>query len=384
MSKLHEVSAHGQSIWLDNLRRDLVSSGELERFMTEDAVTGVTSNPTILAAAISDSSDYDAHVAELARQGASVDELYVDLVAQDIRDACDVLRPVWERTAGADGFVSVEVSPAVSDDADATVAEARDWIKRIDRENLLVKVPANETGLTAIRRLTAEGVSVNVTLIFSLDRYRAVAESYVSGLESFVASGGDPSRVVSFASFFVSRVDTEVDRRLSHLSEHSSSIDRRRIGELRGKAGIANARVAYGIFQDVVSSERWLRLARQGARVQQPLWASTGVKDPAYRDTMYVEELIAPHTVNTLPEATIRAFQDHGDPGVGPFDDDAVRQARDVLESLGEVGVDLSDVTALLEREGIEKFARSFMKLRHRLQEELEAALASPDREGKR
>jgi len=384
MSKLHEVSAHGQSIWLDNLRRDLVSSGELERFMTEDAVTGVTSNPTILAAAISDSSDYDAHVAELARQGASVDELYGDLVAQDIRDACDVLRPVWDRTAGADGFVSVEVSPAVSDDADATVAEARDWIKRIDRENLLIKVPANETGLTAIRRLTAEGVSVNVTLIFSLDRYRAVAESYVSGLESFVASGGDPSRVVSFASFFVSRVDTEVDRRLSHLSEHSSSIDRRRIAPLRGKAGIANARVAYGIFQDVVSSERWLRLAHRGARVQQPLWASTGVKDPAYRDTMYVEELIAPQTVNTMPEATIRAFQDHGDPGVGPIDDNAVREARNVLESLGEFGVDLSDVTAQLEREGIAKFARSFVQLRQRLQEELAAASASPDSGGKR
>jgi len=383
MSKLHEVSAHGQSIWLDNLRRDLVASGELERFMTEDAITGVTSNPTILAAAISDSSDYDAHVAELARQGATVDELYVDLVAQDIRDACDVLRPVWERTEGADGFVSVEVSPAVSDDADATVAEARDWIKRIDRENLLVKVPANEAGLTAIRRLTAEGVSVNVTLIFSLDRYRAVAESYVSGLESFVASGGDPSRVVSFASFFVSRVDTEVDRRLTHLSENSSSIDRRRLAELKGKAGIANARVAYGIFQDVVSSERWLRLARLGARVQQPLWASTGVKDPAYRDTMYVEELIAPQTVNTLPEATIRAFQDHGDPGVGPFDDDAVQGARNVLESLGELGVDLGDVTAQLEREGIAKFASSSVQLRQRLQE-LAAASASPDRGGKR
>ena len=384
MSKLHEVSAQGQSIWLDNLRRDLVSGGELQRFVTEDAVTGVTSNPTILAAAISDSSDYDAHVAARARQGASVDELYVDLVAQDIRDACDVLRPVWERAAGTDGFVSVEVSPAVSDDADATVAEARDWIKRIDRENLLVKVPANETGLTAIRRLTAEGVSVNVTLIFSLDRYRAVADAYVSGLESFVASGGDPSRVVSFASFFVSRVDTEVDRRLTHLSGHASLTDGRRIADLRGKAGIANARVAYGLFQDVVSSERWLRLAHRGARVQQPLWASTGVKDPAYRDTMYVEELIAPQTVNTLPEATIRAFQDHGDPGVGPFGDDAVLRARKVLESLGEFGVNLNDVTAQLEREGIEKFARSFMKLRHRLQEELAAASASLDRGGKR
>ena len=384
MSKLHEVSVQGQSIWLDNLLRDLVSSGELQRFMTEDAVTGVTSNPTILAAAISDSPDYDAHVAALARQGASIDELYVGLVAQDIRDACDVLLPVWERTAGADGFVSVEVSPAVSDDADATVAEARDWIKRIDRENLLVKVPANETGLTAIRRLTAEGVSVNVTLIFSLDRYRAVADAYVSGLESFVASGGDPSRVVSFASFFVSRVDTEVDRRLTHLSEHASPTDGRRIADVRGKAGIANARVAYGIFRDVVSSERWLRLARLGARVQQPLWASTGVKDPAYRDTMYVEELIAPQTVNTLPEATIRAFQGHGNPGVGPFDDDAVREARNVLESLGEFGVDLSDVTAQLEQEGIEKFARSFVQLRQRLQEQLAAASASPGAEGER
>jgi transaldolase len=384
MSKLHEVSAQGQSIWLDNLRRDLVSSGELQRFMTEDAVTGVTSNPTILAAAISDSRDYDAHVAALARQGATVDELYVGLVAQDIRDACDVLRPVWERTDGADGFVSVEVSPAVSDDADATIVEARDWVKRIDRENLLVKVPANETGLSAIQRLTAEGVSVNVTLIFSLDRYRAVADAYVTGLESFVASGGDPSGIVSFASFFVSRVDTEVDRRLTHLSEHSAPRVRRRLTELKGKAGIANARVAYGIFQDVVSSDRWLRLARKGARAQQPLWASTGVKDPAYRDTMYVEELIAPQTVNTLPEGTIRAFQDHGDPGLGPFGDDAVREARSALASLDEFGVDLSDVTAQLERDGIATFASSFVQLRQRLQEELAAASASPDRGGKR
>jgi transaldolase len=377
MSKLHDVSEQGQSIWLDNLRRDLVSSGELQRLMDEDAVTGVTSNPTILATAIAGSADYDDQVASLTRKGASVDELYPSLVTQDIRDACDVLLPAWDRTSGADGFVSVEVSPEVSQDADATVAEARDWVKRIDRDNLLVKVPANEPGLAAIERLTAEGISVNVTLIFSLDRYRAVADAYISGLERFVASGGDASKVASFASFFVSRVDTEVDGRLDYLSEHSAPRDRARITQLRGKAGIANARVAYGIFKEVFSSGRWIHLEQQGARVQKPLWASTGVKDPSYPDTMYVEQLIAPETVNTLPMAAMRAFQDHGDPGVGPFDDAAVGEARQVLRSLDECGVDMGDVTSRLEAEGIEKFVSSFTELRQRLEEERVAALTS-------
>lgn len=378
MSKLHKVAERGQSIWLDNLRRDLVSSGELQRLVDEDSVTGVTSNPTILATAIARSSDYNDQVAKLARAGALVEELYGSLVSHDIRDACDVLHPIWQRTDGTDGFVSVEVSPAVSQDADATVAEARDWLTRIDRDNVLVKVPANEPGLSAIERLTAEGISVNVTLIFALERYRDVADAYVSGLERFVASGGDPSTVVSFASFFVSRVDTEVDRRLAELAPDARSAPAAAIAELRGKAGIGNARVAYGMFREIFSGDRWSELARQGARVQRPLWASTGVKDPAYPDTMYVEALIAPRTVNTMPEATIRAFQDHGDPAARPIDDDAIREANDLLRALDECGVDLDDVTAQLEREGIEKFSASFDQLRQRLEQQRIAALARP------
>ena len=355
MSKLHDLKARGQSIWLDNLRRDLVADGELERMITEDAVTGVTSNPTILAAAITASTDYDDHIDELVGTGASVIDLYSSLVAADIQAACDVLHPVWVEANGLDGFTSVEVSPAVSTDTEATVAEAREWTKRIDRDNLLVKVPATAAGVAAIERLTSEGVSVNVTLIFSLARYREVIEAYLSGIERFVEAGGDPGKVVSFASFFVSRVDTEVDRRLDEMDADMSA--------LRGKAGIANARVAYGMFTDAFSTERWAKLASAGAHAQKPLWASTGVKDPAYRDTMYVEELIAPDTVNTMPEATIRAFQHHGEVG-GPFTIDDVARADEVLAALRSVGVDVEDVaTNVLEPQGIDKFARSFDEL---------------------
>jgi transaldolase len=384
-SKLHELTARGQSIWLDNLRRDLISSGELQRLIVEDAVTGVTSNPTILAAAIVGSMDYEAQVASLARRGASVDELYMSLVEDDIRAACDVLRPVWERTRGADGFVSVEVSPGLAEDADATIAEARDWVKRIDRDNLLVKVPANDAGLAAIERLTAEGVSVNVTLIFSLERYREVALAYVSGLAKFVAAGGDASKVVSFASFFVSRMDAEVDKRLDRLSADATAESRFLIAELRGRAGIANARVAYDTFRRTFSGDRWSKLALQGGRVQKPLWASTGVKDPSYPDTMYVEGLLAPSTVNTLPEATIRAFQGHGDPTATPINLHAVREAKRVLRLLEELGVDMNDVTSKLERQGVEKFVNSFTELRQRLGQARAASLAgSDDRVGDR
>jgi transaldolase len=363
MSNLHRVSAAGQSIWLDNLRRGLVSSGELQRLTTEDAVSGVTSNPTILAAAMSASNDYDEQLRRLASAGASGEELYAELAAADIRGAADVLRPVWQRTKGSDGFVSVEVSPGVAHDTEATVAEAHAWIKRIDRDNLLVKVPANSPGLAAIERLTAEGVSVNVTLIFSLERYRAVAEAYLRGLERFIADGGDPSKVVSFASFFVSRVDVEVDRRLDHLAKGAAAPEAARLRSLAGKAGIANARAAYGIFEQVFSGTRWQRLAALGAHAQKPLWASTGVKDPSRRDTIYVEELLAPNTVNTMPEATIRAFQDHGDPASGPFGKAEIAAAHRLLRDLAEVGVDYDDVTNLLERQGIERFAGSFDEL---------------------
>jgi transaldolase len=377
MSNLHRVADGGQSIWLDNLRRGLVSSGELQRLITEDAVSGVTSNPTILAAAMSASNDYDEQLERLASAEASAEELYAELAAADIRGAADVLRPVWERTKGSDGFVSVEVSPRVAHDTEATVGEAHAWIKRIDRDNLLVKVPANAPGLAAIERLTAEGVSVNVTLIFSLERYRAVAEAYLRGLERFIAAGGDPSKVVSFASFFVSRVDVEVDRRLDHLAKGVAAPEAARLRSLAGKAGIANARAAYGIFEEVFSGPRWQRLAALGAHLQKPLWASTGVKDPSRRDTIYVEELLAPNTVNTMPEATIRAFQDHGNPASRPFSKAEIAAAQSLLRDLAEAGIDYDDVTNLLERQGIERFAGSFDELMRGLESKRALALDS-------
>ena len=350
MTTLQRITERGQSIWFDDLRRGLLSSGELERLVDEDGVTGVTTNPTILARAISESSDYDVQIEELARAGATVEEAYAELVTSDIRAACDVLHPVWQRADGGDGFVSVEVSPAVAHHAEATVAEAREWVKRIDRDNLLVKVPATGAGARAFEELTAEGISINVTLIFSLKRYREVADRYVVGLERLVDAGGDPSRVHSVASFFVSRVDTEVDERL----DASGST-----GDLRGKAGIANARVAYGIFEEIFSSGRWGALAERGANVQRPLWASTGVKDPAYPDTMYVDALVAPRTVNTMPLETLRAVGDHGARGAG-FGDHEVGEARDVLAALEGAGVDFDDVVETIERQGLEKFSASF------------------------
>ncbi|MGH2753870.1 MAG: transaldolase [Actinomycetota bacterium] len=353
MNILERISARGQSIWFDDLRRELLSSGELARLVAEDSVTGVTTNPTILARAISESSDYDAQLEELVATGAGAEEIYADLVTSDIRAACDVLRHAWETTGGADGFVSVEVSPRVADDAASTISEVRDWVKRVDRDNLLVKVPATTAGAIAFEELTAEGVSVNVTLIFSLERYRDIAERYVHGIERFAAGGGDPRRLHSVASFFVSRVDTEVDKRLAAIGDPS------RTAPLRGKAGIANARVAYGIFEDTFSSEKWLSLAERGANVQRPLWASTGVKDPAYPDTMYVDALIAPRTVDTMPLATLRAVADHGDPNGGSSAED-VAEARAVLAALERVGVPYDEVTATIEREGLEKFSSSF------------------------
>jgi transaldolase/glucose-6-phosphate isomerase len=364
MSRLHEIAGKGQSVWLDNLRRSLISTGELQRLIDEDAITGVTSNPTIFAAAIAGSSDYDDQLRTLIDEQASVEEAYAALVTADIQAASDVLRPLWERTGGADGFVSVEVSPRLAHDADATIVEAREWAKRIDRDNVLIKVPATHAGLVAIEQLTAEGISVNVTLIFSLKRYWAVAEAYLAGLKRFVADGGDPRAVASFASFFVSRVDVEIDRRLDDLAARTEGAEARRIRDLKGKAGIANARAAYGLFTEMFSGEHWEALAGRGARGQKPLWASTGVKDPNYPDTMYVDQLVAPDTVNTMPEATIRAFQDHGVVDPAPFGERDIADALAVLGALGEIGIDYDDVTdRVLEREGLDKFVASYDEL---------------------
>lgn len=333
----------------------MLDTGELERRIHEDAVTGVTSNPSIFAKAIVGSEDYDADVAEMKGRGASTTEITSTLMGADIQRGCDALREVYDRTDGRDGFVSVEVTPTLAHDTEATVAEAREWVKRIDRPNLLVKVPATEAGLPAIRRLIGEGISINVTLIFSLERYRQVMEAYLDGIETYIDQGGDPARVASVASFFVSRMDTEVDGRLEAIGTPEAM-------ELRGRTAIANARLAYRAFLDTFAGESWQRLVAQGARIQRPLWASTSTKNPDYRDTLYVEELVAPHTVNTMPLETLDAYQEHG-PEPVVFGPEQMAEARTVIKMMGRLGVDYDDVMDVLEREGVDKFIASWEEL---------------------
>jgi len=350
-SRLHEVAARGQSVWFDTLSRDLVSSGELARMMKEDAVTGVTSNPTIFQKALSQGNAYDEQIKELYAETDDVTEIFFRLALADIRAACDVLAPLHEK-APWDGFVSMEVLPALAYDTEKTFDQAR-WIaKEVDRSNLMVKIPATQAGLPAIEDSIAHGTSINITLIFSLERYRCVVEAYLRGLERLVAGGGDPSKVSSVASFFVSRVDTETDKRLEALGNT----------KLQGKLAIANAKLAYEHFLATFQGERWEYLRSKGARPQGPLWASTSTKNPAYRDVMYVEELIGPDTVNTMPLETIEAFQDHGEVR-GDTVTEGVDKAHKLLEELAAAGVDYDDVTETLEAEGVQKFADSFTEL---------------------
>ena len=353
---LQALTLAGQSIWADQISRAMLDSGELARRVRQQHITGVTSNPSIFAAAITRSNDYDQAMARLIHQGSDPDETYAELITRDIADACDVLGPVHRATGGADGFVSVEVSPELAADIPATVAEAREWVKRVSRPNLLVKVPATPEGIPAIRQLTGEGISVNVTLIFSLGRYRKVMDAYLRGLEDYSEVGGNLREVASVASFFVSRVDTEVDRRLELRGDPEAL-------NLRGKAAVANARAAYGEFLAVFSGDRWDRLAARGARIQRPLWASTSTKNPAYPDTMYVDTLVSPHTVNTLPLSTIEAYADHGSPRPSVFGPEEIARARNVLAELENVGIDYQDVVETLEAQGVESFAKSFVEL---------------------
>ncbi len=334
----------------------MLDSGELQRRIDQDAVTGVTSNPSIFAKAITGSDTYDDEISQLKSAGTPTEEIIKSLMASDLTRACDVLAQVHQRTGGTDGHVSVEVSPTLASDTEATVAEARDWVKQIDRPNLLVKVPATPEGIPAIEQLTAEGISINITLIFSLPRYREVMNAYLTGLERFNADGGDVSGVASVASFFVSRFDSEVDRRLEEIGTEEAD-------SLLGVTAVANARVAYGDYLEVFSSERWARLEAIGARPQKPLWASTSTKNPAYSDLLYVEELVAPGTVNTMPLETIDAYQDHGDSSPKPFGDGEIAQALIDLARLQDVGVDYADVVQTLEDEGVEKFTASWNEL---------------------
>jgi transaldolase len=355
-SNLHGLAAAGVSIWSDQISKAMLDSGELTRRIEQDAVTGVTSNPTIFAGAIVGSSEYDDQLHDLKSAGVPAEEIVKTLMGSDLQRACDELLGVFEATGGRDGFVSVEVSPTLADDTEASVAEARDWIKQIARPNLLVKIPATPEGIPAIRRLIAEGISVNITLIFSLERYKQVMDAYLGGMEELHSSGGDLSKVASVASFFVSRFDTEVDRRLDEIDTPEAM-------SLKGVTANANARVAYGLFLEQFEADRYLALADLGAGVQKPLWASTSTKNPDYPDLLYVDNLVAPDTVNTMPLATIDAYQDHGNPAPAPFTEFDIEQAKIDLARLADQGIDYQHVVQILEDEGVEKFTKSWQEL---------------------
>jgi transaldolase len=350
-SRLHELSEHGVSVWIDSLSREMLETGELARLLDEDAVVGVTSNPTIFEKALSTGEWYDEHLRDVMSRHDDPKEIFLELAVDDVGRACDLLRPVWDATRGLDGYVSIEVDPELAYDRDATYEEAIRLHELVDRPNVFVKIPGTLPGLGAIEDCIAAGRSINVTLIFSRERHAAVMEAYLRGLERLVDDDGDPARVASVASFFVSRVDTEADRRLQELGRT----------ELQGRLAVANAKLAYQEYLRVFTNERWERLQAAGARPQRCLWASTSTKNPAYRDVLYVEELIGPDTVNTMPLETIRAFQDHGvvrDTLIEGIDD-----ARRLVEELADAGVDYDDVVETLEREGVEKFSDSFRQL---------------------
>jgi transaldolase len=358
---LQELSEVGVSIWLDDLSRERLETGNLEELIKNDHVVGVTTNPSIFASALADGERYDEQVRKLAAEGADVDKTVFALTTTDVRDACDVLKPVWESTDGADGRVSIEVSPLMAHDEEATFTSAKELWAEIDRPNLLIKIPATTEGAPAITSTIGEGISVNVTLIFGLERYKGVMEAYVAGLEKAKDAGKDLSTIHSVASFFVSRVDSEIDKRLGEDSE------------LLGKAGVANARLAYEAYEKFFTGERWEALASAGANKQRPLWASTGVKNPDYKDTMYVVDLAVENTVNTMPEKTLQAVKDHGE-----VDGDQVRphydDARQVMAAIKEAGVDYDDVIRVLEEEGVDKFEKSWNELLETVEKNLKAA----------
>ena len=352
--KLKALAEAGVSIWLDDLSRERIETGNLAEMVREKSVVGVTTNPTIFAAAIADGERYDEQVGKLVAAGETVDKVIFELTTEDVRNACDILAPVARSTAH-DGRVSIEVEPDLANDTDATIASAKALWAAVDRSNALIKIPATLEGLPAITASIAEGISVNVTLIFSEARYRAVMDAYLTGLEQAQEAGRDLATIRSVASFFVSRVDSEIDQRLDALGTDIALA-------LRGKAAVANALVAYGAFEEVLASDRWRALADQGANPQRPLWASTGVKNPDYADTMYVTDLVVPETVNTMPEKTLDAFADHGEV-LGDVVTGKASEGRAILDRLGEVGVDFDDVLLVLETEGVDKFKKSWTEL---------------------
>jgi transaldolase len=364
---LAALSSAGVSVWLDDLSRERLQSGNLQELIDTESIVGVTTNPSIFQKALSHGDAYAAQVAELAERGADVDATIRTVTTDDVRNGCDVLRPQWEASDGVDGRVSIEVDPRLAHETDKTIAQAIELWKIVDRPNLLIKIPATKAGLPAISAVLAEGISVNVTLIFSVERHREVMDAYLEGLERAKAAGHDLSKIHSVASFFVSRVDTEIDQRLEKIASDDALA-------LRGKAGVANARLAYAAYQEVfVTGERFAALKDAGARVQRPLWASTGVKNPDYSDTLYVTELVAPNTVNTMPEATIDAVADHG-VVTGDTVTGTASAAQEVFDNLAAIGIDLTDVFVVLEDEGVEKFEASWKELLDATQAQLQSA----------
>jgi transaldolase len=350
-SRLHGLAELEQSVWIDSLSRSWLKTGSLAKWMDEDALTGVTSNPTIFQKAMAEGEWYDDQLREVLKEEDDLKEIFLQLAMVDIEEACDLFRSVWDGGKGKDGYISMEVDPNLAYETDATIEEAARFHDWVERPNLYVKIPATEPGLPAIEEMIARGRNINVTLIFSLDRHMEVADAYIRGLERLVEAGGDPAKVGSVASYFVSRVDTEADGRLDEAGHP----------ELKGKLAVANAKLAYQNYEEKFSGERWEALAAKGATPQWCLWASTSTKNPEYRDVLYIDELIGPGTVNTMPRETIEAFQDHGE--VALTLEDGVDEAKQVFEQVAAAGVDYDDVTETLEREGVQKFIDSFTDL---------------------
>ena len=358
-NRLKELHEAGQSVWLDYIDRTMLRNGDLQRRIREDCITGMTSNPTIFEKALAEGSAYDEQLAGAPGDFTAM-ELFETLAADDVQAACEIFGDTFLRTRGADGFVSIEVAPGIEHDAEETAESARRLWKAVDRPNVMVKVPGTDAGVEAVRRLIAEGINVNITLLFSIDAYRKVIEAYLDGLEARARAGHPLDHVSSVASFFVSRVDGEIDKRLDALlaGGNGKGADRARIEQLKGKAAIANAKLAYQLFLESFRGPRWEALAARGARVQRPLWASTSTKNPAYRDVMYVEDLIGPDTVNTMPPQTVEAFRDHG--VVARTVDTHIDQERRIIADLASLGIELKDVTDKLLRDGLASFQKSY------------------------
>ncbi|HXR64920.1 MAG TPA: transaldolase [Ktedonobacteraceae bacterium] len=359
---LQQIKTQGQSVWYDNIDRAQLASGEFKRLLAEDGIVGVTANPTIFEKSISNGHAYDEQITQLIREGKSTNEIYEALVIQDIRTVADLLRPIYDRTNGLDGYVSLEVSPELANDTEGTIKEARRFWKMVERPNLMIKIPATPAGIPAVEQALTDGINVNITLIFSLDSYKAVTEAYLNALESRNSEGKDISRIASVASFFVSRVDTLVDKLLEDkIKASSDATEQAHLKSLEGKAAIANARVVYQEFKRTFGTPRFETLKHSGAHVQRPLWASTSTKNPAYRDVLYAEELLGPDTVDTMPKETIVNFRDHG--VVARTVEKDPKGAQAALDALEQVGIHYAQVTQQLQDEGVKKFADSFHQL---------------------